>query len=210
MTSNDDPRHGHVVPNLTDLIKERRDDRGWSYRELEARSDGVVKHQRWAQLTLGVRMKEIPTPETLRAIAVALEVDVTTVVLAAAASVGLPVRQQSSELAKRLPSEADRISPRMRDAILGVVRAAVQDSEEVASDGKPQPRRQATQQAGSAPKTEGEPTFVDPEEVTPEWLAEQQAAGNLAGVTYWKDEAAMTEGDDVGTVPDNGPETRRR
>lgn len=79
--------------------------------------------QRWQQLGTGVRIKEFPEPATIQAMADALEVDVASVVLAAAASIGLPVERRQSELAAMLPSNADDLTEEQRDAVLAVIRA---------------------------------------------------------------------------------------
>ncbi len=57
-----------------------------------------------------------------------LEVDITTVVLAAARSVGLDVRTRGTDLAHLLPALTERLSERMREAILSLVRAAVAET----------------------------------------------------------------------------------
>ncbi|WP_328439209.1 hypothetical protein [Nocardia puris] len=125
------------MPNLADLIQARRAERGWSYRTLSARADHVVSAQRWQQLGTDVRIKEFPEPATIRAMADALEVDVTSVVLATAASIGLPVTRRQSELAAMLPGNADDLTAEQRDAVLAVIRAmappALHDAGKVSS-----------------------------------------------------------------------------
>lgn len=111
------------VPTIADLIQARRAERGWSYRTLADRADHVFSAQRWQQLGTGVRIKEFPEPATIQAMADALEVDVASVVLAAAASIGLPVERRQSELAAMLPSNADDLTEEQRDAVLAVIRA---------------------------------------------------------------------------------------
>jgi hypothetical protein len=113
----------HSVPTIADLIQARRAERGWSYRTLADRADHVFSAQRWQQLGTGVRIKEFPEPATIQAMADALEVDVASVVLAAAASIGLPVERRQSELAAMLPSNADDLTEEQRDAVLAVIRA---------------------------------------------------------------------------------------
>ncbi|WP_157932309.1 hypothetical protein [Mycobacteroides abscessus] len=81
------------VPPLAEFIRIEKGRTGVSYRELEARSDSIISAQRWQQLGTGVRMKEFPEPATLKAMAAALRVDVTQVVLASARSLGLAVRE---------------------------------------------------------------------------------------------------------------------
>lgn len=81
------------VPTLAEFIKIEKGRTGVSYRELEARSNSTISAQRWQQLGTGVRMKEFPEPTTLEAMATALNVDVTKLVLASARSLGLDVRE---------------------------------------------------------------------------------------------------------------------
>lgn len=117
-------------PSLTlhQLIRSRMDDRGWSYSDLERRSDRALSRGRWQQLGSGVQQKKFPDPASLVVIAQVLEVDVTTVVLAAAGGLGLDTRIQGSEFARLLPAGTERLSAPMRDAILAMIRAAVADA----------------------------------------------------------------------------------
>jgi hypothetical protein len=70
-----------------------------------------------------------------------LEVDITTVVLAAARSVGLDARTRDSELSRLLPAGTERLSDRTRDAILTTIRAAVADAAERSPATEDQRRR---------------------------------------------------------------------
>ncbi|MFH5231931.1 hypothetical protein [Antrihabitans spumae] len=115
------------MPTLAELITRQKDGRGWSYRNLAARADDVLTAQRWQQLGSGVRIAEFPEPATLQAIADAIEVDIAAVVLAAARSIGLDVRQQRSELATMLPVNSDLLTAQQRDAVVAVVRAIAND-----------------------------------------------------------------------------------
>lgn len=114
---------GHMS-DLAELIVTHKRARGWSYQQLADRSHGVIARQRWQQLATGVRMIEFPEPATLEAIAEGIDVDVTTVVVAAAASIGLPVHRTISGFAAMLPSDVDSMDPDMRDALLHVIRLA--------------------------------------------------------------------------------------
>lgn len=134
MTDHDLTTDGDVVPTLQQLIRARMDERGWNYPELARRSGNVLSRGRWQQLGTGMRLKELPEPGSLLAIAEALEVDVTTVLLAAGQSVGLAVRRRGPELAHLLPAGTDRLSPAMRDAILTIIRAAVTETLTADSD----------------------------------------------------------------------------
>jgi hypothetical protein len=118
---------GHSL-TLHQLIRARMDVQGWSYSDLERQSDRALSRGRWQQLGSGVPQKKFPDPVSLLVIARVLEVDITTVVLAAARAVGLAVTSTGGDLARLLPPGTDRIPERMRDAILMVIRAAVAES----------------------------------------------------------------------------------
>lgn len=117
-------------PSLTlhQLIRTRMDAQGWSYSDLERLSGRALSRGRWQQLGAGVQQKKFPDPASLSVIAQVLQVDITTVTLAAARAVGLNVLPVGGDLAHLLPPGTDRLSARMRDAILMVIRAGVVDS----------------------------------------------------------------------------------
>lgn len=117
-----------AAPTLRRLIRSRMAERGWSYADLERESGGALSRGRWQQLGSADAQNKFPHPESLRVIAQVLEIDVTSVVLAAARAVGLPVPAQAGDFADQLPAGTERLSVPMRDAILGVVRAAVAGS----------------------------------------------------------------------------------
>lgn len=128
MTDHDLTGDGEQVLTLQQLIRARMDERGWSYGDLERRSDHRLTKGRWQQLGSGVRQRVFPEPPTIDVMAKVLEVDVTTVVLAAAQSLGLDARRRGPDLAQLLPTGTDRLSDRMREAILTLIRAAVADT----------------------------------------------------------------------------------
>ena len=115
-------------PGLHELIRARMHERGWSYSDLERASDRALTRGRWQQLGSGVPQRKFPEPGSLTVIAAVLEVDITVVVLAAARSLGLDVDRRGTNLAHLLPVQADRISERMRDAILTLIRSAVAEA----------------------------------------------------------------------------------
>ncbi len=127
--SDADPRvePDHALP-LHDLIQARMQERGWSYSDLERASRRALTRGRWQQLGSGAQLRKFPDPGSLTVIAEVLEVDITTVVLAAAQTLGLDVRQQGADLSNLLPDRTERLSDRMRDAILTLVRAAVAET----------------------------------------------------------------------------------
>lgn len=110
---------------LQNLIEMRRNERGWSYADLEVRSDHKITRGRWQQLATRVRMEAFPNRDNIPIIAQVLEVDQTTVVLALAKSLGLDVQGRGSDLVALMPAGTDRLSTPVRDAILAVIRATV-------------------------------------------------------------------------------------
>lgn len=127
--TNTDPhaRPDRALP-LHDLIQARMRERGWSYSDLERTAGRALTRGRWQQLGSGAPLRKFPDPGSLTVISQVLEVDITTVVLAAAQSLGLDVRQQGADLSSLLPDRTERLSDRMRDAILALVRAAVAET----------------------------------------------------------------------------------
>lgn len=128
LTDNEATADGVAVLNLQALIRARIDERGWSYSDLERLAGGRLTKGRWHQLATGVRMERFPEPDTINLLAEVLAVDATTVVLASAATLGIPVRPRGPALAQLLPSGTDNLSDQMRDAVLAVIRAAVAES----------------------------------------------------------------------------------
>jgi hypothetical protein len=113
---------------LHDLIQARMQERGWSYSDLERASGRALTRGRWQQLGSGAPLRKFPDPGSLTVISDVLEVDITTVVLAAAQTLGLDVRRQGADLSSLLPDRTERLSDRMREAILTLVRAAVAET----------------------------------------------------------------------------------
>lgn len=119
---------GGRVLTLQELIQARRDERGWSYGDLANRTEHKITRGRWQQLGTHVRMKAFPERESIPAIADALEVDQTTIVLAVAKSLDLDVRWRGPNLAQLMPAGTDQLSEPVRDAILAVIRATVTEA----------------------------------------------------------------------------------
>ena len=127
--SEDEPRPDNESGvSLHDLIRACMTERGWSYSDLERASGRALTRGRWQQLGSGVQQRKFPDPSSLTVISEVLEVDITTVVLAAARTVGLDVRTHGTDLAHLLPALTERLSERMRHAILTLVRAAVTET----------------------------------------------------------------------------------
>jgi hypothetical protein len=89
---------------------------------------GDSRKSRWQQLGTQTRMKEFPELATVRILADVLEVDETSIVLSVAASLGIDVRLRGPLFAQLLPAGTDLLSPRVRDAFLALLRAAVADA----------------------------------------------------------------------------------
>ncbi len=128
MTDHHPTDHDEPVSSLAQLIRSRMQEHGWSYRDLELRSDHALTRGRWQQLGSGTPQKSFPEPATLAAIAEVLQVEITLVVLAAGRAVGLDTRLPDTDLARLLPPGTELLSERMRTAILTMIRAAVTDA----------------------------------------------------------------------------------
>lgn len=107
--------------SLQDLILTLKGDR--TYAGLEEASGGVVKAQRWNQITNGIRVSEFPEPRTIEAMAVALNVGVDVLVFAFARAVGLDVQRNQSGFADLLPPMVNELTDRDQHAVLSVIRA---------------------------------------------------------------------------------------
>jgi hypothetical protein len=119
--------HGSA-PTLRELIRSCMTGRGWSYADLERESGRALSRGRWQQLGSADAQQKFPNPESLTIIADVLQIDVSSVVLAAARAVGLPVPGSGSTFADLLPAGTDRLSGPMRDALLALIRAAVAET----------------------------------------------------------------------------------
>jgi hypothetical protein len=114
------------VPTIADLINGYRDQTGASYDELSRRTGNAIKRTRFHQLATQPQ-KEFPEPRTLQVLADLLEVPLSTVVLAFAASLGLPVTTTQSRLALLLPPRTDDLlTDRDHDAIISMTRSLIE------------------------------------------------------------------------------------
>jgi len=116
------------TPTLRSLIRARMSERGWSYADLERESGRALSRGRWQQLGSAAAQQKFPNPDSLKIIADVLQIDVSSVVLAAARAVGLDVPAPGSEFANLLPAGTERLSGPMRHALLTLIRAAVAES----------------------------------------------------------------------------------
>lgn len=123
-----------TLPGMTlqELIAACKGDR--SYDQLEAAGGGSPSSKRWQQIATKVD-RNFPDPPTIRAIARALAVTETTVVLAAARSLGLTIPvADANRLAELLPPSAARLTPMQVAAVRQVVRAMVEPVDRAAED----------------------------------------------------------------------------
>ena len=155
---------GGRVLTLQELIQARRDERGWSFADLENRAGHRISRGRWQQLATNVRMRAFPERDNIPVLASVLEVDETTVVLAAAKSLGLDVRWRGPDLAALMPAGTDQLSEPVRDAILAVIRATVSEAiARATSDDEPRrtvgsgPSVLEWGKSGPAPAQRGQP-----------------------------------------------------
>lgn len=127
MTDQQSPPEADEVLTLQQLILARKHETGWDYGDMARRTAGRVTQNRLNQLGNGRRLREFPEPATLEALAEALDVDLTTVVLAAASSLYGPrkIRARGPVFAHLLPAGVDDLPVAMRDAALAVLRAGV-------------------------------------------------------------------------------------
>ncbi len=145
-----------TVPNLQQLITEQKNLSGRSYADYEARAGSVISRQRWQQLGKGDRIKEFSEPATIQAMADALEVDATVVILAMAKTLGFPVSDFGSDLARMLPPSARNLTVEQRDAIVRLVRAiAPSEGAQGASSPDPSTASRTPGEAGEAEEADG-------------------------------------------------------
>lgn len=111
------------VPSIKDLIRAALD-AGKTVRQLEADSGDRVRFQTFQELS-NHPPKEFPKQaKTITGMAAALNISESTVVLAYATGLGVPV-SAGPTFALRLPPGVDNLDPSMQDAIIQVARAAV-------------------------------------------------------------------------------------
>lgn len=118
------PRNSADVPSIKELIRAALD-AGKTVRQLEADSGDRVRFQTFQELS-NHPPKQFPKhAETITGMAAALNISESTVVLAYATGLGVPV-STGPTFALRLPPGVDQLEPAMQDAIIQVARAALQ------------------------------------------------------------------------------------
>lgn len=113
------------MPTIKQLIRAELDS-GKSVRDLADASGGRVKFQTFQELSTKPPKQFPKDLKTITGMSLALRVPETTIVLAYAKSLGIPV-SSGSTFSLRLPADVDSLSPAMQDAILAVARAAMTD-----------------------------------------------------------------------------------
>lgn len=130
---------GSSMPTIGDLIRIELD-AGKTFRELAAASGFRVKHQTFQELSKQPPKQFPKASKTIIGMSVALSCTETVVVLAYARGLGINVVRQGAEFALRLPSRVDDLAPDMKNALLSVMRAAVNQNEmRRGSSDKPKP-----------------------------------------------------------------------
>jgi hypothetical protein len=112
------------VPTIRELIRAALD-AGKTVRQLEADSGDRVRFQTFQELSNNAPKQFPKQADTITGMAAALNISESTVVLAYATALGIPV-ETGSTFALRLPPGVDHLEPAMQDAILQVTRAALQ------------------------------------------------------------------------------------
>jgi hypothetical protein len=112
------------VPTIAELLTAYRDRTGASYEEMARKVGDEINRSRMHQLVTAPP-KEFPKrARTIELLAQLLEVPVTTVVLAFAAGLGIPVSTEQSRLALLLPARTDDLlTDEDRDAIIAMTRS---------------------------------------------------------------------------------------
>jgi hypothetical protein len=111
------------VPSIKELIRAALD-AGKTVRQLETDSGDRVRFQTFQELSNHPPKQFPKQAETIAGMAAALNVSESTVVLAYAAGLGIPV-SAGPTFALRLPPGVDQLEPAMQDAIIQVARAAL-------------------------------------------------------------------------------------
>lgn len=112
------------MPTIAELITAHMDSTGASLGDLSRKSGDVLSVQNLSKIVTKPQ-RAFPKLQTARALSDALQVSITTIVLAYAASLGLPVKQSGSALEVMLPPGTDALTPEDRDAIRAITRALI-------------------------------------------------------------------------------------
>lgn len=118
-------QHPHGVPSIADLIAAYRQRTGHSYNDMARRLRNEITSQNLQKMG-SLPIRQFPkTPRTIQLLAELLDVSTTTVVLAYASSLGLPVRQAGTMLEVTLPPGTDDLTVEDREAIRLITRQLI-------------------------------------------------------------------------------------
>lgn len=113
------------IQSIGELIRAERVRSGLSYRDLSARAEAAglsVKFQYLNDLANSGPKSWPKNPDTFRALSIALQLSVRTIVLSYAVSLGLDVGGAESRITAGLPDNVDSLSPELTDALLSLIR----------------------------------------------------------------------------------------
>ncbi|WP_100499399.1 hypothetical protein [Geodermatophilus chilensis] len=113
------------MPTIAELLLAYRDRTGASYAEMARKVGDELTPSRMHQLATAPPQQFPKRARTVEALAELLEVPVTTIVLAFAAGLGIPVQQSGTVLEQTLPPGTDVLTDEDRQAVRGIVRALV-------------------------------------------------------------------------------------
>ncbi len=165
-----------IVHALGQLIEDCKAVNRWSNGDIARQSGDRITRTRVQQLAKDP-IRAVPSLRVIEGLALGLKVPGWVVVSTVLESMGYPARPSRIDVDEAIASDLS-LSEAQRSALrayLAGLRA--QRQLEVVSDGKPQPRRQEAQQAGSAPRTEGGDEL--PEVLTEEWIREHGWAAHV-------------------------------
>lgn len=119
------PRN-HPAMDLMELIRATKGDR--SYADLERAGGGSPSAKRWQQLATKPQAN-FPDPPTIRAMARALGVSESSVIVAAGRSLGLTLDAPEGPLVDLLPPGAKKLTHHQVSAVLAVIRAMLEPAD---------------------------------------------------------------------------------
>lgn len=165
---------------LGQLIEDCKAVNRWSNGDIARQSKDRITRTRVQQLAKDP-IKAMPTLRVVEGLALGLRVPGWVIVGAVLESMGYPTRPGRVSVDEAINSDPG-LSESQRTALRAYLSGLRATREmEVVSDGKPQPRRQATQQAGSAPNTAAEDDDEDdlPAVLTEEWVRDHGWAAHV-------------------------------
>lgn len=110
------------IPDIGILVQRHIDRTGDSLRQLQRRSGDKVQHSMWDRLAKNT-IKEFPKPDSIPAIAAALSLSETVVVLAIAKSLGVNVSFPSSGPQIPIPANAEQLDDQGRRLVWDMITA---------------------------------------------------------------------------------------